>query len=229
MPVFQLSDKIIFPAPELAEPDGLLAVGGDLRPERLLEAYRLGIFPWYSEGDPILWWSPAPRLVLLPEDFHLPRRLAREIRRKTFSLTGDKAFRQVIEQCAYTRIRQGEGTWITGEMVEAYIRLHELGFAHSIECWQDGELVGGLYGVLLGRVFFGESMFARVSNTSKLSLHALTEHARQADIQLIDCQMRTEHLIRMGAREIPGRDFQALLKRFATPVMPQKKWRLQHG
>lgn len=229
MPVFQLGKEILFPPTELAEPDGLLAVGGDLSPERLLDAYRLGIFPWYNEGDPILWWAPAPRLVLFPDEFHLPRRLGRDIRRNTFTLKADTAFRLVIEQCAGTRTARGEGTWVTGDMIEAYCRLHEQGFAHCIECWQDTDLVGGLYGVVLGRVFFGESMFASVSNTSKLALYALVRHALQTGLQMIDCQMKTNHLARFGAREITGSEFQKLLQQFVSPIKPQKKWRLQHG
>ena len=213
----------------MAEPDGLLAIGGDLRPERLLEAYRMGIFPWYSEGDPILWWSPAPRLVLFPDEFHLPRRLSREIRRNTFTLKADTAFRQVIEQCARIRTELGQGTWITDDMIEAYCLLHEVGFAHCIECWENTDLVGGLYGVGLGRMFFGESMFSRVSNSSKLALHALVRHARQTGIEMIDCQMKTQHLVRLGAREITRKEFHNELRRLLAHPEPQKKWRLQHG
>lgn len=227
MPVFQLSEQICFPPPEMAEPDGLLAIGGDLTPERLLEAYRQGIFPWFSEGDPILWWSPAPRLVLFPREFHLPRRLARIIRQSTFTLKADSSFREVIEKCAGTRLTRGSETWITADMTEAYCRLHELGYAHSIECWHNGYLAGGLYGVMLGRVFFGESMFSAESNASKVALQALVRHAEISGIRLIDCQMKTEHLVSLGAREIPGRKFQELLQELTHPFTAQKKWRLQ--
>lgn len=227
MPVFQLGRQLIFPPPAMAEPNGLLAIGGDLSPARIIEAYRQGIFPWYGEGDPILWWSPAPRLVLFPEEFHLPRRLARTIRQKTFTVTADTFFYDIIHQCARTRIEAGVETWITAEMIEAYGRLHELGFAHSIECWRGPELAGGLYGIGLGRIFFGESMFSLVGNASKIALHALVQHASLTGIQMIDCQMRTKHLIRFGARELARSDFQEMLDRFVYPLAPQKKWRLR--
>jgi leucyl/phenylalanyl-tRNA--protein transferase len=211
----------------MAEPNGLLAIGGDLSPPRLLAAYRQGIFPWYAEGDPILWWTPAPRLVLFPEEFHLSRRLARVIRGKAFSLSADQAFREVMERCAGIRTATRKETWINPEMIEAYCRLHQQGFAHSIECWQGGTLVGGLYGIALGRMFFGESMFAEVSNASKVALYALVRHALATGLRVLDCQMRTEHLVSMGAREVSRAHFQQLLGRLATPVSPQKKWRLR--
>ncbi|MHB8808817.1 MAG: leucyl/phenylalanyl-tRNA--protein transferase [Desulfobulbaceae bacterium] len=227
MPVFHLSSSISFPSPAMAEANGLLAVGGDLSPARLLAAYRQGIFPWFAEGDPILWWSPAPRLVLFPEEFHLSRRLARMIRQDVFSLSADMAFRQVMESCAAIRTATRTETWINRDMIEAYCRLHQQGFAHSIECWQGGLLVGGLYGISLGRVFFGESMFSAVSGASKVALHALTRHALATGIRLLDCQMRTEHLVSMGAREISRDHFQHLLDSLATPVTLQKKWHLR--
>ncbi len=227
MPVFQLSRDIIFPLPEHAEPDGLLAVGGDLSPARLLAAYSQGIFPWYSDGEPILWWSPAPRLVLYPDEFHLPRRLARTMRGNTFTVTADTGFREVIENCARIRTEAGEGTWITDEMQEAYSLLHELGFAHSIECRQEDRLVGGLYGVCLDRVFFGESMFTRVRDASKVALARLVGHARAEGIRLIDCQMTTAHLVRFGARELSRQRFQEELQRYVREIRPQKKWRLR--
>lgn len=226
MPVFQLSRAVAFPPPALAEPDGLLAVGGDLSPPRLLAAYHQGIFPWYAEGDPILWWSPAPRLVLFPEEFHLSRRLARLIRQRPFTLSADLAFRQVMENCAALRNPSRSATWINPEMVEAYCRLHHLGFAHSIECWQGSLLAGGLYGVALGGVFFGESMFSAVNSASKVALHTLVTHAPAAGIRLVDCQMRTMHLVSMGAREIPREEFLQLLQQLVPPAAPQKKWRL---
>lgn len=229
MPVFQIGKQLIFPPPELAEPNGLLAVGGDLSPARIIEAYRRGIFPWFGKGDPILWWSPAPRLVLFPREFHLPRRLARTIRQNIFTVTADTAFPEVIECCARTRIEAGSETWITGGMIEAYCRLHDLGYAHSIESWRGAELAGGLYGVALGRIFFGESMFSLAANASKIALHALVRHAAATGIYMIDCQMRTEHLVGLGARELPRKVFQNILDRFVSPSAPQKKWRLRYA
>ncbi len=227
MPFFQLTDDILFPPPEFAEPDGLLAIGGDLSPPRLITAYRQGIFPWYSEGEPILWWSPAPRLVLFPEQFHLPRRLARTIRKQVFQVTTDTAFADVISSCGSLRKEAGEGTWITEEMKNAYIHLHELGFAHSVECWRKGELAGGLYGVCLDRVFFGESMFSRKTDASKVALAALVRHAEDMGIRAIDCQMSTAHLLRFGSREIDREEFHEILEQFIQTIAPQKKWRLR--
>ncbi len=226
MPVFQLPDEIIFPDPQFAEPDGLLAVGGDLSASRLLAAYQQGIFPWYSEDDPILWWSPAPRLVLLPEEFHLPKRLGRTIRKKIFEVRADTAFADVISSCASLRQEVGEGTWITAAMQDAYIHLHELGFAHSLECWFEGQLVGGLYGICLDRIFFGESMFSRKSDASKIALVGLIQHAEQLGIRAIDCQMTTTHLLRFGSREMQRQEFQDLLEQFIQDVEPQEAWRL---
>jgi len=228
MPVFQLPSEILFPDPDFAEPDGLLAVGGDLSPERLIKAYTQGIFPWYSQGEPLLWWSPAPRLILMPEEFHLPKSLARTIRRKIFTLTTDTAFSQVIEQCAETRTCSGEGTWITTEMKEAYCRLHELGYAHSIESWQDNTLAGGLYGICLDRVFFGESMFAKVSDASKVALATLVSLCKEKGIRMIDCQMTTEHLLRFGAREVSREDFRQQLTTLVRDKNNNKKcWTIQ--
>ncbi len=224
MPVFRLIDAPIFPAPELAEPDGLLAIGGDLHPARLLRAYSQGIFPWYSEGDPILWWSPSPRLVLFPEEFHLPRRLQRTIAGGIFTVTADTAFAQVIRACATSSGRREQGTWITPEMEQAYCRLHQLGFAHSIECWRDGELAGGLYGVCLDRIFFGESMFTRITDGSKVALAALVHQAVHCNIAMIDCQMTTDHLLRFGARELGREQFQTQLDLHIDQCLPQKKW-----
>ncbi|WP_084457001.1 leucyl/phenylalanyl-tRNA--protein transferase [Desulfogranum mediterraneum] len=244
MPVFRLTQELIFPPPQLAEPEGLLAVGGDLSPERLLSAYRSGIFPWYSQGEPLLWWSPAPRLVLFPEEFHLPRRLARTIRQGRFRLTADTAFSAVIAACARTIRRDEPGTWITPEMQQAYIRLHELGHAHSIECWQGGKLAGGLYGVALDGVFFGESMFTRVRDASKVALAQLVHHAPGLGLAVIDCQMTTRHLLGFGAREVEREVFLSLLAQHirsipalqaveavqvVQAVQAQKKWRLYLG
>lgn len=212
MPVFRLSKKLVFPPPRLAIPEGLLAVGGDLSPDRLLLAYRSGIFPWYNEGEPILWWSPDPRLVLLPGEFHVSRRLARKLRQAPFRVTMDTAFRAVVEACAAVPRKAQAGTWILPEMVEAYTRLHELGYAHSIECWKDGRLAGGMYGVSLGRCFFGESMFHIVTDASKAALAALVDRAKQWQFTMIDCQVPNPHLIRLGAREMPRAQFLELLK-----------------
>jgi leucyl/phenylalanyl-tRNA---protein transferase len=222
MPVFRLNKEIVFPPPELAEPDGLLAVGGDLSPERLLAAYQQGIFPWYSGEEPILWWSLSPRLVLFPEEFHLPRSLARTIRRGIYQVSADTAFAEVIAACA--AVRQESGTWISKEMQTAYIRLHELGFAHSIECRFEGQLVGGLYGVCLDKMFFGESMFSLRDDASKVALAALVNHARQIGIQAVDCQMTTAHMLRFGSRELYRPVFQELLERCIQQVQPQERW-----
>ncbi|MCP3887286.1 MAG: leucyl/phenylalanyl-tRNA--protein transferase [Desulfobulbaceae bacterium] len=226
MPVFRLPDDLLFPSPELAEPDGLLAIGGDLSPERIIMAYASGIFPWYSEGEPLLWWSPAPRLVLFPKDFHLPRRLKRTINQNKFRITADTAFEKVISACAQTATRKDKGTWITTEMQQAYIRLHYLGFAHSIECWYNDELAGGLYGICLDNVFFGESMFTKVTDGSKVALATLIKSAKDLGIKLIDCQMTTDHLLSFGAKEISRDLFLEKLDEYVTACAPQKKWRL---
>jgi leucyl/phenylalanyl-tRNA--protein transferase len=190
----------------LKSPNGLLCAGGDLSVERLLEAYSHGIFPWYSEGDPILWWSPDPRMVLYPEELKVSRSLRRSLERGPYETRVDTAFGAVIEACAAPRDGQA-GTWIVPEMVEAYTRLHRRGFAHSVESWRDGELVGGLYGVALGSVFFGESMFSRAPDASKVALVRLTERLRESGFRLIDCQQATPHLASLGAREIPRKAF----------------------
>ena len=200
----------------LVEPNGLLAIGGDLSPERLLSAYRQGIFPWYSEGQPILWWSPDPRVVLIPSRLKISKSLHKLLKRSPFEITLNRDFAAVVEGCAGPRPDQ-DGTWINAEMVEAYLRLHELGHAHSIECWHQGTLAGGLYGVSIGRVFFGESMFSEVSNASKVAL----VHLCGLGFELIDCQIPNEHLRRMGAELVPRRAFSALLARCcaAPPVL----------
>lgn len=215
MPVFRLTDELIFPPPSLAEPDGLLAVGGDLTPERLLLAYSMGIFPWFNDGDPPLWWSPDPRCVLNPKGVKISRSLAKVLRKGVFDVTFDKAFGQVISACASLRRKTGEGTWITPKMEEAYLRLFALGYAHSVECWCDGALAGGLYGVSLGRCFFGESMFHRVRDASKVAFVALSRETERQGYELIDCQITNPHLISLGAEEIPRGTF---LKRLAEGV-----------
>ncbi len=211
MPVFRLDEEILFPPPELADSDGLLAVGGDLCPERLLTAYTSGIFPWYHEGMPILWHSPDPRFVLRADDLRVNRTLRKELRRGRYQVRFDTAFRQVIEACAEVPRPGQDGTWITDEMVDAYVSLHELGFAHSAEAWEGDRLVGGLYGVSLGHAFFGESMFARAPNASKVAFAVLVEQLRQWEIDLIDCQVYTDHLSGFGAEPWERADFLAAL------------------
>jgi len=186
----------------------LLAVGGDLRPERLLEAYRHGIFPWSSDEQPILWWSPDPRTVLFPENLHVSRSLKKSLRSGQFSVTLDRCFRDVMQQCAGPRPQYPDGgTWITTEMLEAYTRLHEKGYAHSVETWMDGQLVGGLYGVALGRAFFAESMFTRVSDASKVALVLLVHQLQTWEFRLMDCQQSSPHITALGAESIPRDEF----------------------
>lgn len=195
----------------LESPNGLLCAGGDLSPTRLVEAYRHGIFPWFSEGDPILWWSPDPRMVLFPGELKVSRSLRKTLARGTYETRVDTTFRAVMEACAAPRDGHA-GTWIVPEMIEAYVRLHELGFAHCVESWRDGELAGGLYGVALGEVFFGESMFARAPDASKVALVRLVERLRARGCRVIDCQQATAHLASLGAREIPRAAFAQLLR-----------------
>jgi leucyl/phenylalanyl-tRNA--protein transferase len=211
VPVFQLNESISFPPPQMGREDGLLAIGGDLSPERLLLAYHLGIFPWYSPGEPILWWSPDPRMVLFPDAFHLSKSLAKTIRRKTFTVTFDHDFPAVIRNCATIRQTREAGTWISEEMIAAYCNLHELGYAHSVECWRGDELMGGLYGVALGSVFFGESMFSLAPNGSKVALAALVRQLVLWEFDMIDCQVDSAHLQSLGAEEISGAEFWARL------------------
>ncbi|MBE9502662.1 MAG: leucyl/phenylalanyl-tRNA--protein transferase [Proteobacteria bacterium] len=205
MPVYQLINEVIFPPPCHAEPDGLLAVGGDLSPERLLLAYASGVFPWYSDNDPILWWSPDPRFILYPNELKVSRSLEKTIRKGKFEVTIDRDFDNVITNCAQVRVKKGEGTWITDDMRSAYCHLHEMGYAHSVESWHNGILVGGLYGVSLGRCFFGESMFSLMTDASKVAFVSLGKELAKRDFELIDCQMPSDHLISFGARGI-GRD-----------------------
>ena len=226
MTVFLLSKEIAFPPPQFASPEGLLAIGGDLSQQRLLLAYSLGIFPWFSNEDPIMWWSPDPRLVLYPEEIKVSKSLKKVIRKGMFHITMDTAFMRVVDSCAQTRVLNGEETWIVEDMVKAYCELHESGFAHSVEAWHQGSLAGGLYGVSLGRCFFGESMFTRVTNASKVAFVALTEYVKSLSFHMIDCQVRTEHLIRFGAREIPRfRFLEELNTALETPTI-RGKWAL---
>jgi len=214
-------DPTWFPPVEhaLAEPDGLLAAGGQLSVERLLAAYEAGIFPWYGDGQPVLWWSPDPRAVLFPEELRVSRSLRKVLRQERFSTRLDTAFADVIAACAAPRARS-PGTWLTDAMRIAYTRLHELGYAHSIETWERDELVGGVYGVCLGRVFFGESMFSRVSNASKVALVRLQAEALRRGIVVIDCQVPNPHLASLGSRGIARAEFSALLARYAHPHGP---------
>ena len=224
MPVFQLTEDIVFPSPSLAEENGLLAIGGDLSPGRLINGYRNGIFPWYSNDDPILWWFTSPRLVIYPEEFRIPKRLVRYMRKPLYRVTMDQAFDKVIDCCATIRINNGEETWITDEMRNAYCQLHDLGYAHSVECWQNETLAGGLYGIALDRVFFGESMFSSLSNSSKIALASLVNHLKERNFGLIDCQMTTDHLLRYGAREISGKNFLRHLKDLISTISPDGVW-----
>ena len=210
--MFLLSQKNNhFPDVNLADEDGLLAVGGDLSPARLLLAYALGIFPWYDEQSMILWWSPDPRCVLYTQEFHLPTSLKRKIKAKTFELRIDTAFNQVVAHCAVSPRPGQEGTWIVPAMREAYGKLHQLGFAHSIEVWADNRLCGGIYGVSLGKAFFGESMFYLVPDASKIAMYWLMELMKELDFKFLDCQQKSENVTRFGAREIPRQQFIAEL------------------
>ena len=212
MPLFVLDKEINFPHVDLAEPDGLLAIGGDLSEERLLSAYRKGIFPWY-EGSHILWWCPDPRFVLFPESLHVSKSMRTLLNQHRFEFTVNHAFTQVISQCK-TVPRKGQlGTWINDDVKRAYISLHKMGYAQSAEAWKDGQLVGGLYGIRMGKVFFGESMFSRQSNASKYVFIKYVEQLRSEGVELIDCQVYTEHLESLGARMIPRKKFISLLSK----------------
>ena len=208
----------------LQEPNGLLCVGGDLSVERLLEAYRRGIFPWFSAGQPILWWSPDPRTVLYPGEFKVARSLGKTLRNRGFRTTVDQAFEQVMERCADRALRP-EGTWISPQMQVAYRRLHELDYAHSFETWEGDRLVGGLYGVALGRMFFGESRFSVARDASKVALHALVQAALAQNVRLIDCQVDSEHLRSLGARSVPRREFMRELAAATRESPPGASWR----
>jgi leucyl/phenylalanyl-tRNA---protein transferase len=208
----------------LREPNGLLAAGGDLSPERLLEAYRRGIFPWYSPGDPLLWWSPDPRMVLFPAELKVSRSLTKTLRNTDYEMRFDTAFAQVLEECAGDR-PGAAGTWLVPEMRAAYEKLHELGHAHSVETWIEGELAGGLYGVAIGNMFYGESMFTRMRDASKIALAHLVRTLGDAGFGMIDCQMHTMHLASLGAREIARADFAAKLAELIHCGLPPGSWR----
>jgi len=229
MPVYQLPKELVFPSPDEAEPSGLLAVGGDLSLRRLLLAYCMGIFPWYSAGEPILWWSPDPRLILEPAHIKISRSLRRVLKKGVFQITMDRDFSAVIQGCAAASRRGEPGTWIVDDMMIAYTRLHNAGFAHSVEAWQEGKLAGGLYGVSIGSAFFGESMFSLASNASKAALAYLAAALREWGMGLIDCQVTTEHLLSMGAREMPRSEF---LERLVQALRTETRtgcWSLPEG
>lgn len=206
MAIFALDDQLIFPAPHLAEDDGLLAVGGDLSAQRLLLAYSCGIFPWGHPSDPLLWWSPDPRCVLRPNEIHVSRSMGKKFRQGRFKITFNRAFRRCIELCASTNQRAAE-TWVSPEIIDAYTLLHEMGYAHSVECWQQGELTGGLYGIAIGDCFCGESMFHTRRDASKAAFIALTMQLKKKGFRLIDCQLPTDHLHSLGAYDISREDF----------------------
>ena len=220
-----LQHDISFPpvARALLSPNGLLAAGGDLSSARLLEAYRNGIFPWFSEGEPILWWSPDPRMVLFPAEFRIAHSLRKTLRRHAHEVRFDTAFEQVMRACAAPREGQ-HGTWIHEEMIAAYCELHRMGYAHSVETWMNGELVGGLYGMALGRMFYGESMFSRKTDASKIALAHLSAQLDRWNFGMIDCQMNTPHLSSLGAREIPRKEFITRLQDLIN-YSPVTAWR----
>ena len=212
-----------FPPLEAASPEGLLAVGGDLNPDRLLSAYRQGVFPWFSDGQPILWWSPNPRAILYPADLHISRSLRKSLRTQGFAVTADRAFDDVIQRCAESR-NAGEGTWITSGMQEAYCTLHRMGYAHSVETWQNGQLVGGLYGLAIGKAFFGESMFSQITDASKTALVALSVSLTASGYHFIDCQVVSEHLNSLGAKAVPRYRFSSELKQAVETPVNETPW-----
>lgn len=224
MPVYRLVDAIVFPKPEQAEAGGLLAVGGDLRPERLVAAYQQGIFPWYSEGQPILWHSPDPRFVLRPEALHVPRSLAKIIRRGDYEVRFDTSFLDVMRACGAAPRPNQRGTWITRGMLRAYEKLHAMGLAHSAEAWKEGRLVGGLYGVSIGDMYFGESMFANAPDASKVAFVVLMRWMIARGIQLVDSQVYTDHLARFGAEEIPRAEYLQLLDTYVNRPTRMGPW-----
>jgi len=226
MPVYLLDKELSFPAPEDANEEGIVAVGGDLRPERLLLAYQQGIFPWPARGYPLLWFSPDPRFALVPSKAHVSRSLRKVIRKGELEVTADTAFSEVIAACAEMPRRHQRGTWITQELQQGYLALHELGYAHSIEAWRDGKLVGGLYGVALGRTFAGESMFATEPDASKVAFTTLLGHLAMWGFRIVDCQVHTEHLARFGATMWPRSRFLAEWRAAAAEPSVLAPWAL---
>lgn len=227
MPVFVLNEEPVFPSPHLATEDGLLAIGGDLSTERLLAAYASGIFPWYSEGQPIMWFSPSPRLVVLPQEYKPKKTLRQKINQNVFDVRFDEDFKKVIQHCAAIPRQGQDGTWITAEMQEAYLRLHKLGYAHSVSTYYNGKLAGGLYGVSLGRTFFGESMFHLVSDASKVAFHYLIQFTLHHRFHMIDAQQDTPHMRRLGGRLMERSDFLSLLRKSSQFDTLQYKWNLK--
>jgi len=223
MTVFYLTDKILFPPVHYAEPSGILAVGGDLAPERLLEAYSRGIFPWFSDDSPIIWWSPDPRFVVYPGKVKVSRSMRKVLERGIFRITFDTAFMEVVTECSMPR-KHEQGTWITEDMIEAYVKLHAMGFAHSVEAWNGDTLAGGLYGVSLGRVFFGESMFSRESNASKAAFITLAINLRRSGFDIIDSQVHTDHLESLGAFEMPREEFIGIIKKSLSAETIKGNW-----
>ncbi|MBU3180772.1 leucyl/phenylalanyl-tRNA--protein transferase [Clostridium psychrophilum] len=219
MTVYRLSNDLVFPNPSFSDDDGLLAIEGDLSVERLLLAYSNGIFPWYSDDDPILWWSPDPRFIIYPKDIKTSHSMKKLIKKDTYKVTFDTCFRDVISNCS--SVRKKTGTWITPEMIEAYCNLYELGFAHSVETWLDDKLVGGLYGVSLGKCFFGESMFSTMDNASKTAFIALGKVLESKGFILIDCQVHTNHLESLGAINMPRKEFLEIVKK-GISILPLK-------
>jgi leucyl/phenylalanyl-tRNA--protein transferase len=227
MPIYMLTDELRFPAPEGASPEGIVAIGGDFRAERLLLGYAQGIFPWPSEGLPLLWFSPDPRFALEPAHAHLPRSLRKRLRKGDFEVRFDSAFSETIRACAGKRRPGQRGTWITQDLITGYERLHRLGYAHSIEAWADGELAGGLYGVGLGKIFFGESMFANLADASKVAFAVLLGHLAAWDFRLVDCQVHTDHLERFGARAWPRAEFLRALRAAVSEEHMCRQWHVE--
>ena len=219
MSIYRLSNDLMFPNPSNSEEDGLLAIGGDLSPERLLLAYSRGIFPWFSEAEPILWWSPDPRFVIYPKDIKISHSMKKLLKKNTYTVTYDTCFRNVISNCS--NMRKKSGTWITSEMVDAYCKLHELGFAHSVETWFNDKLVGGLYGISLGKCFFGESMFSIMDNASKTAFITLSNKLENEGFSIIDCQVYTTHLESLGAINMLREKFLEIVKE-GISILPLK-------
>ncbi|OGR22372.1 MAG: leucyl/phenylalanyl-tRNA--protein transferase [Desulfobacterales bacterium RIFOXYA12_FULL_46_15] len=226
MPLFRLSERLDFPPAWLARSDGLLCIGGDLSAQRILLAYENGIFPWFSESEPVLWWSPDPRLVLFPSNIQISRSLKKKIKKNYFYLTIDHAFEETILSCSKPRRKEYSGTWLVEEMIDAYVHLHKLGYAHSIETWKEDRLVGGLYGICLGGIFFGESMFSFEKDASKIALVALAHRLKQYRFDLIDCQVTTNHLLSMGATEISRNSYLDIIQKSVKRTDIKNIWNL---